>query len=368
MTTHPQRTISSAEINSVLSKADELAKSDFEVLEFEFKDWESRLNFLMSDGCPVTYLPVTAVLLVARSMRDASELNVLHIQKQTSEFGYSAPSIGGPLITFAVQQQINLRSTSSQIMNNQPFTFKSYIEPDMSSAKFTNAYRQFFEGALIINELPSNEALRLLALIFSKCRFDAPPQLILEGFHQGRTTLNKLKSATVEFVTSNSESGKVGQAFVGALYDCAFPTSGVRMGNNNDPSIHVPGDVQASLDDKIWLWAEVKQKAVVSPDVKSFVDRVIKIGGDRADYFALANEPYPQNIQIQKVIDDASKHGVSLSIYVSSREAIEGYFERCEGNALSIANRFANSFNVRLHEANVTSELQQQWVEITKAL
>lgn len=367
MSPNNNRTVSAVEINIALSTADEISRESTSALGLKYPAWNQHIDFLCLDSCPVTYLPVTAVLLIARSIRNSDELDVLHIQAKTSDKGYSAPSLGKLLITFAIQQKIDLRSTSSQIMNNQPFTFKAKIEPDMAASHKSTQYAEFYRFAELVNFLSKTEALDILALIFSKRRFDDLPNVSISNRKSGVDSLANLSHLASDFVLMNSESGKVGQAFVAALFDVAYPGFDIRMGNNNDPSIHIPGDVQASIDEKYWAWAEVKQRSVSTPDVQAFVDRVSSIKGDYALYFALANEPYPQNIQIEKLINISLKKGVRLHLFVSPKEAFERILALAPGNAATVASGFANAFNVRLRDAAVTNELRNKWIEVASS-
>jgi hypothetical protein len=359
-----KRTISAVEINLVLSSADELSRNSDLDLVSKYPEWDKQIDYLNADSCPVTYLPVTAVLLIARALRSPEHLNVLHIQTKTSEQGYSAPSLGKLLISFAVQQKIDLRSTSSQIMNNQPFTFKAKIEPDMASSHKATQYSQFFKFANYVNEISSTTALEILGLMFSKCRFDALPDVKINNTGNGLASLMAMGDLASNFVDTNSESGKVGQAFVAALFDLAFPGFENRMGNNNDPSVYLPGDVQSEKDGSYWIWAEVKQKSVVTPDIQTFLERISEIKGDRAMYFALANEPYPQNLNLDKLQKEAMKKGVLLHVFTSPAQAFREVTSFAPGSAIDLANRFANTFNSRLREAAVTNELRNKWIEI----
>ena len=367
MVNESKRTISTVEINLALSSADEIARNDGSDLQTKYPNWNSHIDFLGSDGCPVTYLPVTAVLLIARALRSPDDLDVLHIQAKTSNKGYSAPSLGKLLITFAVQQKIDLRSTSSQIMNNQPFTFKAKIEPDMAADHKAQWYSKFYEYANLVNQISSETALEILALVFTKRRFDELPDVNLGYENGGLGSLISLGEKASDYVLENSESGKVGQAFVAALYDVAFPGFETRMGNNNDPSVHIPGDVQTSQDGSYWLWAEVKQKSVATPDVQTFLDRITEIEGDKAMYFALANAPYPQNINLDKLSKEALKRGINLQIFVSPMDAYNWVISFAPGSTIVVANRFANAFNARLRESSVTSELRNKWIEIASS-
>lgn len=174
--------------------------------------------------------------------------------------------------------------------------------------------------------------------------------------------LDAIVHAAVAFVGGNSEGGKVGQAFAAALFDIMFPASQVRMGNTNDPSAPIPGDVQAGTDGRFWLWAEVKQEAVFTSEIQAFVDRVKAIGGDRAMYFALGNAFYPEHIDAEQLKRRAAKDRIQLTVYSAAEHALADMLPKAAGSLGMQADALANRFLHRLHEAQVTSALEQTWV------
>jgi hypothetical protein len=346
------------DIMRVLSGADEAARERGPELVVEHPEWLTELEFLSSDECPVTYLPVLTVMLVARAIRDSTELDVLDIQRGSSARGYSASSIAGHLIKFVTQVGIDLRTTSSQVMNSQPFTYKKRVTPGMAGDRVKVAYARFYAAAERVEGLDRVTAAEVLALVFHQRRSAAKPgaDLLVLGGH--RRTLDALVEVTAEFVAENSEAGKVGQAFAATLLDVLFPSHQVRMGNNNDPSATIPGDVQVGRDGTFWLWVEVKQKAVVTSEIQAFVDRVKAIGGDRAMYFALGNAPYPQNIDLAQLQKRAVKDGIELTVYSAPEQALGDLLPKAAGSAGMQMDRMANRMISRLHEAQVTSALE----------
>lgn len=351
------------DIMRTLSRADETARERGDELRTEAVDWLEDIAFLSSDDCPVTYLPVITVMLVARAIREKSELDVLDIQKGSSPRGYSASSIAGHLIKFVTQVGVDLRTTSSQVMNSQPFTYKKRVTPGMAGDRVMTAYSRFFAAAERVEELSSATAGIILALIFHLRRIG--PKQGLDSFVVcgNRQTLDALVETTTEFVIANSEAGKVGQAFTAALFDILFPASQVRMGNNNDPSATIPGDVQVGSNGRFWLWAEVKQKAVVTSEIQNFVDRVKTIGGDRAMYFALGNGPYPHNVDSTQLHKRAVRDGIELTLYTGPIQAMNDLLPKAPGSAGSQAESIANRMFQRLHEAQVTSALEAAWAK-----
>lgn len=361
MTTEEAASLRRDDIMRVLSGADEAARERGEGLAGQYPEWISEIDFLSSDACPVTYLPVLTVMLVARAIRDSSELDVLDIQRGTSPRGYSASSIAGHLIKFVTQVGIDLRTTSSQVMNSQPFTYKKRVTPEMAGDRVKAAYARFYASAERVDQLDCATAAEVLALVFQMRRGTSSPETELLVVSGDRRTLDAIVEATAEFVSENSEAGKVGQAFAAALFDILFPANNVRMGNNNDPSATIPGDVQVGSDGTFWLWAEVKQKAVVTSEIQAFVDRVKSIGGDRAMYFALGNALYPQNIDLAQLHKRALKDGIELTVYSAPEQALSDLLPKAAGSAGMQADAVANCMNRRLHEAQITSALEEVW-------
>lgn len=361
--------LSKDSILAVLSTADELARSEGDALKDGREQWVEVVEFL-GDGAksPLTYLPMLTVMLVARSVRGADELDVFDIQAGTSDKGYSASSVARYLITFAGHQSIDLRSTSTGVVNNQPFTFKPRVVPDMAGRKDASAksdkvkvaFARFYEAAGWVQDLTQEEAAEVLALVFQLRRREAVAQsdLHLAG---GRDALSAFADELAEFVDGNSEEGKVGQAFAAALLDLLYSPDSVVMGGNHDPSFTSPGDVQVARAESFWLWSEVKQTAIVSADVKGFVDKVHRIGGDRIIYFALANHRYPQHLDLMKLDKQARKEGVDLTVYSSAEEALSDLLNKAPGRANEVASDLANRMTDRLREAKVSSALVEAW-------
>jgi hypothetical protein len=247
-------------------------------------------------------------------------------------------------------------------MNSQPFTYKKRVTPEMAGDRVKGAYARFYSAAERVEQLDSATAAEILALAFHLRRGafkQGTELLVLAG---DRQTLDAVIVTASVFVAENSEAGKVGQAFAAALFDVLFPSHQVRMGNNNDPSATIPGDVQVGSDGTFWLWAEVKQKAVVTSEIQAFVNRVKAVGGDRAMYFALGNAHYPQNIDAAQLQKRAVKDGIELTVYSAPEQALADLLAKAPGSAGMLADGVANRMLNRLHEAQVTGALEDAWV------
>jgi hypothetical protein len=363
MTTGASREFKAEAILSKLAEADEAARLHGDTLKGKVGHWVERIDYLCTMPL-VTYLPVLCVLITARALRGPDELDVLALKTSSSEKGYSAASIGKRLIPFAGQCGIDLRSKSTQVMNSQPFTYKVFITPEMAGDQYAVPYSKFYEDALLVQEMTSDEALTLLAYVFHTRRGIGQSDTKALTLQGGKKTFDRLVEVTIDFVESNSEQGKVGQAFAAALYDTLYDAEQVRMGNNNDPSFGAPGDVQVGPETDYWLWGEVKQKNIVTQDVKDFMDKVHAVGGERISYFALVNHRYPGQLnesQLQKV---AARIDLDLTIYTSPEDALHDLLDRAPGSFQQVASDFATRFTARLQEAQVTSSLEEAWTAL----
>jgi hypothetical protein len=344
-------TLGQGEIRGVLSSADELARSAGVGLRERLPGWAQVVEGLRTPQCPRTYLPVLAVLLTARALRPQSELDVLDIQQQTSRRGFSAASIGKVMIPFSVEQGIDLRSKSSQIMNNQPFTFKARITPRMSSPLKAAHYEAFYSATCSVNALEPSAALSVLALLFDLCRVTAPTVVDVVHVTGGKPALTQVVQATAQFASRHSDNGRVGQAFVAAVLDVLYGANRVVLGNTADPDSSVPGDVQVADDQEVWLWAEVKQKSVTTGDVEQFIGKVRKVGGGRILYCALGNERYPHNIDRIRIARIEENASIEVSVVISPADLLGEMLRVAPGTFDSVASGLATAMVTRLHEA-----------------
>lgn len=360
-------TLSKDEIRRVLSNADGRARTQGEGLKSRLPGWVNLIEELRVDVCPRTYVGVLAVLLAARALRPATELDVLDIQRQTGPRGYSASSIGVILIPFATEQGIDLRSKSTAILNNQPFTFKARLEPNMAKAQLKTHYDKFYAGANRVNELSSDEALDVLALLFALSRVDDSTIAHEVSLSGGLYGLRELIERVDSFVTSHSDNGKVGQAFVAAVLDTLYGRDAIILGNTADPDSSIPGDVQAQFASKTWLWCEVKQKPVVSGDVEAFLEKTIRVGGNRVWYCALANVRYPHNIDPVRVERKALTFNTELKVYTSPSELMSEVLTKSPGSFDDVASKLATAMMHRMAEANCPSITLTHFLKILPA-
>ncbi len=315
------------EIDQLLADADSAARDEGPELVKQYEAWLPRIERLSEDECPArTYLAVLAVLLGARALYPLSRLDVLSIQKGGSPRGYSASSIAGKLVPFAVHQQVDLRTKSSQVMNSQPFCFKKQILPTIKEMngkeRWASHWNAFFELALLVQEMNTDEARGVLALVFFVRRQKVRPAPVarIEG---GRPAWVVLVRELAKFVDENVDGGRVGQALVAAGFDVVHGQNQVSAVKINDPSFSEPGDVAVSCNDTIWQWCEVKQKLVQADAIVNFATTVVDVGGDRVVYCALSNHRYSTPLKEKLIQRCESERGISILVHDSPRSFLD---------------------------------------------
>lgn len=348
-------TLRSERINKVLANANELAKTDGYRLTHEQELHSFRLVFeqLQNPAAPKTYTAVMAVLLAARALHEADELDVLAIQAGTSNRGYSASSIGTRVASFAKEQGIDLRAKSSQPMNNQPFTFEPWITEDMKvQARAENHFKLFYSAAKAINVMSSARAKEALALLFHMSRRADVAAIAVRVRSSGKATLETVASAVSDFTDTYSDNGKVGQAFVAAVLDLVYARENVTLGDTQDPDVSTPGDVQVGELGELWLWCEAKQKVISTGDITGFLKKVDEnADGERVEYFALKNAGYSGNISPEAVAKEAAKREMTVGLYQSPREALDHFLPLAPGAHGAVAGRLLERYRARLTEA-----------------
>lgn len=349
-------TIVGDEMLVTLAHANELAKHDGPALEVDprLDPWRAAVTRLSRDDVPKTYLAVLAVALTARAMVEPDMLDVRHIKASSSPRGYSASSIGKSLASFAKEQRIDLRATSSQPLNNQPFTFEPIIKPDMGVAtQHKAAWAGFYEDICRVNELSSAEARLALALLFHARRKVDAPTIKASVHGRGKGTLDKVSAAVAQYVVSTVDGGKVGQAFVAALLDLMYGPDEVQLGKAQDPDAGRPGDVHVGWGTGgVWLWTEAKQKTVHTGDVDGFLKKVHGVGGERVVYFALSNSTYSGFLKREHIEKVAEGLGMEVTVIESPQAAFDWLLPLAPGSFANVSSRLLERMHARMTEAN----------------
>jgi hypothetical protein len=343
----------------MLANANEKAlKGEVGLNEQERAKWLRILDNLSDESCPRTYLAVFGVLVLARCLEPKETLNVRDIKTGSSSKGYSAASIGSTLARFAKAHDIDLRAGSSQPMNNQPFTFEDFILDDMGVRPSARPHwAHFLEGVTLIDTASSEEAQNLLVLLFSVRRKSLKPKVVA---HSATFDLSKIQdyiSAIENFVNTNSDSGKVGQAFVSALLSLQYGEENVLQGDSQDPDASLVGDVHVTTETGIFLYTEVKQKVIGTGEVKGFIQAVTESGGRKILYFALANSAYAGHLDDRQIAKEIQKSNATFMLFKSVSDSVGFFLPLITGPLDEFAESFSISILDRLVEAKVKDDV-----------
>lgn len=328
-----------------------------------------KIEVLRRPDSPKTYLPVVISMILARSLYSSEFLDVRMTQQGADDRGYSLPTAAGALASFAKTHRIDLRSTSTQPANNQPFTFLKQVTRELSvQPKFKARWEWTFDEVVTpIQSMSSATAVALLALTLGLCLKRAPISVEVTA-DDDFAVLDAVASETAKFVDTKSDNGSIGQAFVAALLDLLYGQDSVSNGHRNDPSRRVPGDVKVVMGDATWLLCEVKQKAVTQGDVEQFIDQVAKFGARAAWFFALRNSNYPNLINPDAVVRVAGKKGVSFLLSLSADEALAMLLPIAPGTYAEVAGGLVEQFIFRMIETDVEDRLVQDYKALIRPL
>lgn len=357
--------INANDAKQILSEINEESKSG--IHGDPAKQWISRIASLELDACPKTYLAMTAVLLLARAMHDLATLDVLEIKKGSSAKGYAAPTLGSAVATFCKEQGIDLRATSSQPLNNQPFTYKSRITQNMGVKRsLITHWESFFESANAINSLTSSDARAILAYLFKiRKKIHKSPTKVLVTKSDWSDVADASEKIT-DFVEKNSGAGKVGQAFGSALLDLLYGENQVEQGNSQDPDASKVGDVHVNNEiGEPWLWVEVKQVPISTGNILGFINKISDDGAQRSLYLALKNYNYRSNIDMQKIQNTAAKKGLKMTVFQSPKEFIDWILEFSGGTTDVILSELFTRLKARLVEAGVSEAILSEFETIS---
>lgn len=343
----------------ILANANERAlKGEVVLSEEDRSKWLRILDNLSDESCPRTYLAVFGVLVLARCLEPKEVLNVRDIKTGSSTKGYSAASIGSSLARFAKAHDIDLRAGSSQPMNNQPFTFEDFILDEMGVRTSARPHwANFLEAVNLIDSSSSEEAQNLLVLLFSVRRKSQKPKVVA---HSATVDLAKIQdyiSSIENFVNNNSDSGKVGQAFVSALLSLQYGAENVLQGDSQDPDASLVGDVHVLSESGIVLYTEVKQKVIGTGEVKGFIQAVTESGGRKIFYFALANSAYAGHLDDRQILKEIQKSNTTFLLFKSVTDSVGFFLPLINGQLSEFAEDFSLAILDRLIEAKVKDEI-----------
>jgi hypothetical protein len=291
-----------------------------------------------------SFTPMLGTALLAKATDD--HVSALALKEGAGHTAYSARGLAhGVLVPFANRHGINLRTTGAEPLNNQPFFRYEVVSRHMKVRPSTQGDLDFLVDCLeAVDFLREDEALPALAA-FLRVRIADPATVLVE--------------ATAEFVMSNPEGGRRGQALGAAALDLVYDD--VRTAKINDPSRERPGDVIVMAGSRaVFCSVEVRQKVVSMVEVNQFADRLAKEAIRRAMIFAL----HPHQADLggpvlqQKVW---TEHGVLIEVLSGAATVLSRCLMASPKPLLDALQLFPSRMLRRLHEMECTPLTMDNW-------
>lgn len=308
-----------------------------------------------------THVPFLGTALLAYILFEG-KVDLLSIKESAGSNAYSARSLCHEvLVPFAYENGLDLRTGGREPLNNQPFFGSTKLSPKMR-VKNEKEHSMLISIVEQISSLTLEQAQVALAAFLRCVSHHASSQsLLLHSFRlENDLNLNQLFLDIEDYLSKNSEGGKIGQALVAAAFGTLYPK--IEMGKINDPSRRYPGDIQIydTNSGKLLSVVEVRQKEVRESDAGLFVRRIAEYKIHRAYIVDLTKgKPdmrfsirtfHGQNVILLEI--DSFSSVLLFALHQISLNLIEGL------------ERFIELSQQKLREIGVGDESIQGWLEI----
>jgi hypothetical protein len=338
-----------------LERAVRLAEDPHRALPVE---WEERTELMA--GCPSrTYVAALGVALLAKATDE--RVDALTVKRKVSASAYSMRGAAAVLAGNAALYGYHLGVTGPEPLNNQPWFHGERIDQfkieDKEVEPFQNNLVRYLRE---LNGYDSPRALLALAA-FLRARqvFAAKLAAAQSGLEaSGQPGFSRIVSIAEEFIRSNPEGGRRGQALVAAVLDLAHAE--VALSGIHDPR---PRDVAVLRGHEELLFVEVKQKPVDADTADHLAREAREASVDKALLVALAPGQQPLDRESIRRSGDA-RHGVLTLVYETVAELLTEVTIHSPLRASEIAERLPSSYLRRMQEHGVSEEGQRRWVDL----
>jgi hypothetical protein len=311
-------------------------------------------------GCPSrTYVAALGVALLAKATDE--RVDSLTVKRRVSASAYSMRGAAVVLAGSATLYGYHLGVTGPEPLNNQPWFHGERIDQfrieDKEVEPFQNSLVRYLRE---LNGYDSSQALLALAAFLRvRQRFANELGAAQANLQAGPMPgLGRLVRIAEDFMRSNPEGGRRGQAFVAAVLDLAHEE--VRLGGIHDPR---PRDVTVLRAERELLFVEVKQKPV-DADTADHLAREAREGAvEKALLVALAADQQPLDRESIRRSTDA-EHGVLTLVYETVAELLTQVAIHSSLTPTEIAERLPNGYLRRMQELGVSEDGQRRWIDL----
>jgi SacI-like restriction endonuclease len=321
-------------------------------------EWIERTEHIA--GCPSrTYVAALGVALLAKATD--VRIDALTVKRKVSANAYSMRGAAAVLAGNASLYGYHLGVTGPEPLNNQPWFHGERIDQfrieDREVEPYQNSLVRYLHE---LNGYDNARALlALAAFVRVRQRFAAELGAAQSNLARvGTPGLGRLLTSTEDFIRSNPEGGRRGQALVAALLDLAHDE--VQLGAINDPR---PRDVAVRRGELDLLLVEVKQKPVGSDTADHLASEAADASVDKALLVALAPDQQPLDRESIRASAEAA-HGVLLLVCESVAELFTQIAIHSSLTATEVAERLPSVYLRRMQEHGVSEDGQRRWVDL----
>lgn len=310
-----------------------------------------------------TFIAMLGTALLAKATNPKVDPFALKVRKLPT--AYSARALCKEvLVPCAVEAGVHIGTTGAEPLNNQPFFRHERVAPDMAVHSHVRPHLEYLCACLdAMNRLGLSQALDALAA-FLRVRIQEGPAKSAPLMVEQALAVPDLVKKASEFISSDPENGKRGQALVAAALDLVF--SHVRTKRVNDPSRHLPGDVVAFEDDAMALAVEVKQRPATESEIVQFAQRCLSMEVHRGMAALLHSDQQP--VDIDELREEAwRRHGVHLLVLVGTTDLLHEAFTWTHMSLQQALERLPQLMALRLEELEASAEGQAAWAALFKA-
>lgn len=334
------------------------------------EEWLERVD-RVGQSPSTTFVAILGTAMLARATDHRVDPLALKAGADASDgyMSFAARTVGTKaLVPMALEHNVDYGTSGQEPHNNQPFFRYQRVHLDMVVRDHVKPHlRYLVETLLRLRELPPEELLPALSAFIAVRRRVARRPVSRIDVVGSAWTVQEYLNAVSSFVTSHPEDGKRGQAMVAASLDLVFPH--VAMGQVNDPSPGVPGDVKPFAgddSDEPLLSVEVKQKSVHEPDIYGWANALARSGVKRGMYVLLSPHQVPLDyVGLQRRV--LEQRNVLIHVFGSATEFLSATMAWSGMGLAGFLEAFPPLMFKRLDQAGVADSSLRQWEALFSA-
>lgn len=337
------------------------------------KKWLKKIQEF-SDLCEAggfkTHIAFLGTATLAKSIHSDIDLYAIKptLDKKNSK-AYSARTLcHNTLVPFAAEFGVDLGSSGREPLNNQPYFRMNKLTDDTPIHKKSRpAFNYMLSLIKELSELESTVEAKqtLAAFIHVRMKFQKKYEL---NNADVVVTPESLCKIIIDFVTIDSEGGRLAQAIVAGLVDVFAGEERVDSGRINDPSRRYPGDVcirSEKVNSIIEKAFEVRDKPVKISDVHIFGKKCVDMNVREASVVMVS--ALQERLDKIKVSEWASQLGIGMTLFHGWSEFIEQVLFWSENSKPEAAIEAAKQIEKRLVQVEASEIAVKRWQQMITA-